>query len=48
VIQNLVAEADKLRLDRVVQGVSSPGELSPEARALLQRAPAGEKAVKTQ
>lgn len=47
VIQNLVAEADKLRRDRVVQGVSSPGELSPEARALLQRAPAAEKAVKT-
>jgi hypothetical protein len=46
VIQNLLAEADKLQRLRVAQGVSSPRELSAESRTLLQRAPAGEKAVK--
>jgi DNA primase len=46
-IQNLLAEAQKSRMSRAVQGISSPGELSAEARALLQRAPAVEKPVKT-
>src|SRR5262249_16440471 len=46
-IQNLLAEANKLRMARAVQGVSSPAELSPEARALLRRAPELERSVKT-
>jgi len=46
-IQNLLAEAERSRMTRAVQGISSPGELSAEARALLKRAPALEKSVKT-
>jgi len=46
-IQNLLAEAEKLRMTRAAQGISSPGELSAEARALLKRAPGLEKPVKT-
>jgi DNA primase len=46
-IQNLLAEAEKMRMTRAVQGISSPGELSAETRALLKRAPELEKSVKT-
>ena len=46
-IQNLLAEAERSRMTRAVQGISSPGELSAEARALLKRAPVLEKSVKT-
>jgi DNA primase len=45
-IQNLLAEAQRTLMNRAVQGISSPGELSAEARALLKRAPAAEKSVK--
>jgi DNA primase len=46
-IQNLLAEAEKTRMMRAAQGISSPGELSAEARALLRRAPELERSVKT-
>jgi DNA primase len=38
-VQALLAEAQKSRIVRAVQGISSPGELSPEQRALLKRTP---------
>jgi len=46
-IQNLLAEAEKARMTRAAHGISSPDELSAEARALLKRAPGLEKPVKT-
>jgi len=45
-IQNLLAEARRTLMNRAAQGISSPGELTAEARALLKRAPAVEKSVK--
>ena len=45
-IQNLLTEAHRTLMNRAVQGISSPGELTAEARALLKRAPAAEKSVK--
>jgi hypothetical protein len=46
-VQNLLAEAVEVRMARAAQGISSPGELTAEARALLRRAPELEKSVKT-
>jgi DNA primase len=46
-IEGLRKEANEARATQLAQGVSSPGELSQEARVLLRRAPLGEKAVKT-
>jgi hypothetical protein len=46
-IRSLLATAQKTLLSRAVQGISSPGELSPEARALLRGSPVAEKSVKT-
>jgi hypothetical protein len=46
-IEGLRNQANEARATQVAQGVSSPGELSQEARVLLRRAPLGEKAVKT-
>ena len=46
-IRSLLAAAQKTLLSRAVQGVSSPGDLSSEARALLQGVRVAEKSVKT-
>ena len=45
-IQNLLTEARRMLMNRAVEGISTPGELTAEARALLKRAPAAEKSVK--
>jgi DNA primase len=46
-VETLLGEAEEARRTQLAKGVSSPGELSQEARALLTRAPVGEKAVKS-
>jgi DNA primase len=46
-IRKLLAGAIEARRERAAAGVSSPDELSQEARALLKRAPELEKPVKT-
>jgi DNA primase len=46
-VETLLGEAEEARRTQLAKGVSSPGELGQEARALLTRAPVGEKAVKS-
>ncbi|HTS53277.1 MAG TPA: DNA primase [Burkholderiales bacterium] len=46
-VETLLGEAEETRRTQLAKGVSSPGELSQEARALLSRAPVGGKTVKS-
>jgi DNA primase len=46
-VEGLLEAADEAQRGVIARGVISPGELSQEARALLKRAPAAEKVVKT-
>jgi len=46
-IRGLMTEAEEARRVQLMEGVSSPAELSEEARTLLARAPAAARTVKT-
>jgi DNA primase len=45
-VEALLIQVARSHVSQLAQGVSSPRDLSQEARALLSRAPAGERAVK--
>jgi len=45
-VDALIAQAARSQVSQLARGVSSPRDLSQEGRALLSRAPAGERAVK--
>jgi DNA primase len=45
-VEAVLAQAARSQVSQLAQGVSSPRDLSHEGRALLTRAPAGERAVK--
>jgi DNA primase len=47
-VETLLGGAQEARRMQLAKGVSSPGELSPEARALLSRAPVGDRVVKSE
>lgn len=45
-VEALLVQAARSQVNKLARGVSSPGDLNQEGRALLSRAPAGERAVK--